>query len=508
MRNFWAKLILLAIVAFAFTLPAWAVDLNLSGYYEIQGRYYKEADIQSKKIADDTDVTDQYLKHYFHILPTLAVTDKISIKADLCAFENKISKDDHVQWYGESGTSDAQPYDENNVFRIDELYATIITDYGMFRAGKTADFSGIAYFIQVPSLKGWTFGLVWDKVNEDNTDMDATHDNADKDNFALKALYANDTLDFDGTIAYKHTDHEVSSTGIIFPYFYLNYQVADNLKLYSKFAYATGTLVDKKSPSAKGVVAATDAAIPLGGALIATYTPVNKGGYFMKDAEVDSVFGFFVGAEYGIDTITLRGDVAYAPGADKPQYVSGYFEDDEDFGTWLMNDVSDAWATTVETPATTAALDDPYVEGNYSFANIILVRARVSSQFTDKLGGWLNLAWAKKANTDYLEKWDISKSWLNVIDPVAMKAGGTGMLGGAIPSASLTQKVDDCLGWEVHAGLDYALQDNLTVGVDGCYYAPGDFYESLLEKGFEVGGITGLEVEDAYALRWTAKVAF
>jgi hypothetical protein len=570
----------------AFAVPAWAVDLKLGGKYEIQGRYYHEKDIRSLKVDDNTPITTTYFKHYFNLYPTLVVTDKISVKADLEVFDNVISHDDSRQFYDKSSpavpyshsTGDVANLDPYDLFTVNELYVDAITAVGMFRAGKTRDFNGIGWFIQVPAVPDWTFGLVWNKKDEggnkysylgydSSTGLDGSdpagaitnHGLADIDEFALIANYAKDAIDFKGTLAYKHSDKDREKTSIWFPYVYFNYAITKDLKFNSKLAFATGTLLDKDSKVAKAAVAeAVDAimnevsagvnayadgyagaeptpldssyTVPGGptlpittlaeyrtahgawvavraaayaGALAAAMADLPElpaGGGFEKDWKVDNAYGFWIGLGYTLDALKIQGDVAYMPGADEPQNVSAYLEDTENLDTWLMNDVSDLYSYLLETPATIAALGDPRWDDNYSYANAILARLNFAYKFTDKLDGNLNLVWGEKENVKYLENWDYTNP-ANGLVPTLTKVGGD--LG---PDKKF--KVDKGLGWEARARVNYALQDNLSVGLDLCYYAPGDYYKSFIEKGFTTTKDPDVKLENTYAARWKATVKF
>lgn len=550
MRGNWAKWILLAIVAMVFSTPAWAIEFKLGGEYQIQGRYYSEYDITSTSSGGDpTEATDQYFKHYAWLYPKVILNDKVSINMNLEAFDGVLSKDDTVQWYGVSESDDSKPYDDQNVFTIDELYLDATTPVGKFIIGKTTGMNGIGWFIRLPQLEGWTFGAVLDRTDEDVTGADDTHDNADKTNYGLVQIYANQKIFFNNLIALKHSDREVGKTGIFLDILYLNYQLTDQLKFYSKWAVGSGVLVDKDSKSAQGIVgsvqagyysainsmAAGAAAAAASGAAgaepqlsgydtladyntayatwqatySAVYNPTYAGYYAGGLAAYDdllslegfeddwgsAVWGAWVGLEYAMDTMTIRGDFAYLPGASEPQELSAYLDDDEDFDTWLMQDIHDRYAAALETPAAIAALKDPMVEDNFSYCNAMILRLKLSSQFTDKLSGYLNVTWAQKENVEYLENWDYTNGALNGVSPTFFK---------------LDEKndVDDGLGWEVRAKLTYELQEYVQVGLDLCYYAPGDYYESLIETGFEKGYDTGYDLEDTYAARWIVKVCW
>ena len=65
------------------------------------------------------------------------------------------------------------------------------------------------------------------------------------------------------------------------------------------------------------------------------------------------------------------------------------------------------------------------------------------------------------------------------------------------------------MGWEARLRLNYAMQDNLSVGLDLCYYAPGKLYKGLIENAWSpTGASTGNDMEKTYAARWRATVKF
>jgi hypothetical protein len=551
--NKWGKWILLFFVAMAFAVPAWAVDLKLGGKYEIQGRYYNEYDIMMKEKAagrDETEVTRMFLKHYFNLYPTIQVTEKIAIKGDLELFDNVISQDDTRQYYDKSSAKAGKKYypeggsdnfDAYDVFTVNELYVDATTDYGKFILGKLKKFNGIGWFIQAPAVPDWTFGLVWNKKDEALPGFNATHDLADADEFGLIANYAKDAIDFKGTLAFKKSGHDASRTEIWYPYAYLNYAISKDIKINSKFGFATGPFIDKKSPASEALVAG--AAAPFGAnlaediadmieeatgvtpdedAVAAALTNGFNANFptctMKKDWEVDSMFGIWLGAGFTMDALMIQGDVAYMPGADEPQKISAYLEDDENLGTWLMNDIHDRYAGALETPATIYALGDPVIDGNFSYANVILVRLNLGYKFTDKFDANMNVVWGKKENVDYPEKWQPELGAVNAMDPKAFKLNGTGIavnlpiVGPYVLKNDAKNKVDDDLGWEARAKVNYKLQDNLAIGLDLCYYAPGDYYKDYIEYGnFREPGDNEpktYKMKDTYAARWIAKVTF
>ena len=410
------------------------------------------------------------------------MNDKISIKGDIEAFDNRISKSDSYQWYdkssrqayqpGETSQANSQYVDQYSLFTINKFYVDALTGVGKFIVGKTRKFNGIGWFIQLPDVPGWTFGLVWNKLNEganpdsyygytgrtatstpfdgnDNLGVVTNHDNADEDDYALVFNYAKDAIDFKGTLAYKMTGHSNVRTSIWVPYFYLNYAVSNNVTFNSKLGIGTGTLIDKESPVAKtgvdtaGTLVGTEVNTASGGLVPAATAKAAflanfPNGGMMKDWEVDNAFQVWLGAGVSVEALKIQGDVMYLKGAEKPQNISAYSEDDENLDTWLMNDIADLYSVAIQTPGTIKALlpggkrdttglnaKGTLWDGAFSFANAILVRLNLAYKFTDKLDGNLNLVWAKMENTDYLENWNtIGYGDLNAIAPNALKVGG------------------------------------------------------------------------------------
>jgi hypothetical protein len=601
----WGKWALLLVVAMAFAVPAWAVDLKLGGKYEIQGRYYnyqniKSVDEPTTANPETNPVTTMYLKHYFNLYPTLQVNDKISVKGDIEVFDNRISKSDSYHGYDKTsraamnvgGTYDAG-VDYYSLFTVNELYVDALTPVGKFILGKTNKFDGIGWFIQLPDVPGWTFGLVWNKLNEaadpnsyygytaagggltaidgtDNAGTKTNHDLGDEDDFALIANYAKDAIDFKGTLAYKMTGKDNCQTSIWVPYFYLNYAVNNNLTFNSKFGYGTGVLVAKDSRVAKEAVAEFEASALEGlaeetaagaaafttatlgyaqpdpwdepnystwnGTYAAVYaasygpnaadvTATFGGAGLAKDLEVDNSFTVWLGMGLAVDALKIQADAMYLSGANAPNKVSSYAEDYENLDTWLMNDVADLYSVAIQTPATIEALlvggkrsdgRGSMWDGQFSYANAWLARLNLAYKFTPKLDGNLNLVYAQMANTDYLKKWNTQNATmrsLNNLDPDAMKVGGTGIqtIDGLVlveaPTEDYDVKAD--MGWEARARLNYALLENMSVGLDLCYYQPGKLYKNIIETGMSPDGTeTGNKMQDTYAARWKATIKF
>ena len=548
----WGKWVMLLVLAMAFAMPAWAVDLKLGGKYEIQGRYYSNPLIMDMPDNLTFPKTDMYLKHYFNLYPTLQVNDKIKIVGDLEVFDNKISRDDEVNWDGiyqsysefkptgaivdpsdtasKLNTRNYKPYSQYNTFTVDQLYADVTTNIGKFIAGKTKDFSGIGWFIQVPAAKDWTFGLVWNKKQELGTAAGTKNQNntGDQDEFEGIAKLQNANTMFDFRLAYKYSGAGHAQTRIIYPHLWFNQKFNDLVKMNLKLAYANGPMLQTGSPVGSTIGAE-------------------------EDWKADNQWGAWLGFGITPGNATIQIDGAYLPGAKKPQYISAYLDDGENLDTWLMNDVHDIYAYAFETYATQAALGDPRVDGNYSFSNAILGRLNLAYKFTDKLKADLNFVYGQKENTKYLENWYAANSVNldgtqtapglfnavvpdtseNVIYVSTLDDTGTGTVifaNGTLGTDMYKSDVKKDLGWELRARLNYEWMDNLSFGLDFAYYKPGAFYKKLIENSFRetgskyavatyAGGVptgfelltwngTGEELKDTYAARWIAKVTF
>jgi len=550
-------------------MPAWAVDLKLGGKYEIQGRYYSYPMIMDIPDNLTFPTTDMYLKHYFNLYPQLIVNDKIKIVGDLEVFDNKISQSDEVGWDGiyqaysefvpsgaivdpsdtgsKLNTRNYKPYSQYNTFTVDQLYADVTTGIGKFIAGKTKDFSGIGWFIQVPAAKDWTFGLVWNKKQELGTALGTKNNNntGDQDEFEAIAKLENANTLFDFRLAYKYSGPGHAQTRIIYPHLWFNQKFNDLVKMNLKLAYANGPMLQTGSPVGSTVGAETD-------------------------WKADNQWGAWLGFGITPGNAAIQIDGAYLPGAKKPQLISAYLDDGENLDAWLMNDVHDIYAYAFETYATQAALGDPRVDGNYSFSNAILGRLNLAYKFTEKLKADVNFVIGQKENTKYLENWYAANAapifdddgnftitsygLANAVAPtdlegiiaryyadddgnLCLEYSGPSQAPGYLPDTDgYKSSLSKDLGWEVRGRLNYQWMDNLSFGIDLAYYKPGNFYKELVENGFrEIGSTyltmqmdpaynyqipiwstveqhtwqgTGKDLKDTYAARWIAKVTF
>jgi len=539
----WGKWVMLLVLAMAFAMPAWAVDFKLGGKYEIQGRYYANPNIVDIPNNLTFPTTDMYLQHYLNFYPTIIVNDKIKIVGDLEVFDNKMSRDDEVSWKGiyqpysdfeptgaiadvqqtqsKLNTKNYKPYSQYNTFTVDQFYADVTTGIGKFIAGKTRDFTGLAWFIQTPAVKDWTFGLVWNKKQEWGTAAGTVnnHNTGDQDEFEGIAKLENAKTLFDFRLAYKYSGAGHAQTRIWYPHFWFNQKFGDVVKMNLKLAYGNGPLVKTDSP-------------------VGVAIDVNNE---METWKADNIWGAWLGFGFTPGNATIQIDGAYLPGGKKSNLVSAYLDDNENLDSWLMNDIHDFYAYAFETYATIAALGDPRVDGNYSFSNAILGRLNLGYKFTEKLKADLNFVMGQKENTKYLENYypnnNYPGSGTEIYAPGLLNAVLPTTLEGKIVQASVNEDgtitvqsgvyksdVSKNLGWELRGRMNYQWMDNFSVGLDLCYYKPGDFYKKLIEQGFrEIGSVyylngdyahpqvwngTGAELKDTYAARWIAKVTF
>jgi hypothetical protein len=573
----WGKWVLLFIVAMAFAIPAWAVDFKLGGKYEIQGRYYANPLIKDIHENLTFPTKDMYLKHYLNFYPQIIVNDKIKIVGDLEVFDNKISRDDEVNYDGiyqsynefvptgaivdpgdtgsKLNTRNYKPYSQYNTFTVDQFYADVTTNIGKFILGKTTDFSGIGWFIQVPAVKDWTFGLVWNKKQEWSSSPGTVNDNnmGDQDEFEGIAKLENAKTKLDMRLAYKYSGSGHAQTRIWYPHLWFNQKFSDLVKMNMKLGFGNGILVNTDSPV----------------------------GQALEDPDrnwsVDKIVAGWLGFGITPGNATIQIDGAYLPGARNPYNVSAYLDDGENLDAWLMNDVHDIYAFEFETYATQAALGDPRVDGNYSFSNALLLRLNLGFKFTEKLSGDLNFVTGQKEDINYLQYWFYKNNdydersdtysplnqttnqvthkyyadnLANAVRPDELR-GVISYYYAAAPDANgaivnhyvfsdgsynttgYISDVNKGLGWELRGRLNYKWMDNLSFGIDLAYYKPGNFYRKFIENGFLAPGArymdvpldnngypilaqaklvnwsgTGNDLKNTYAARWICKVTF
>ena len=510
--------------------------------------------------APITDLVENeaYIKHFFHLNPELVVNDKISIKADIVAYENKLSSDayglgeynqayvdEHGNiYYNDYMNTDVDSmgygfrhsYDRYNIFRINYLWADFTTDFGKFVLGRTPNFTGIGYFIKLPSLDKWTFGLIYHKDDEGGNNYYHGYltkwfggpridsDTADETGIILVTNYDTDNLSVHTQLIYGTSGSNESKTHEWIPVAKVNYS-AGPLKVeffgrwkYGIYADNDATMIRNAAQQFLPLLTGLDATYQSMGVPISFLNTTNPMGARLRDDLRQDAYSAYLDLKYEMDKLTPEFTIAYASGADNPTKVSGYFNDDQTFGSWLMSDaedndgIVDRYGMYFETPTanTYDALGNP-ANDRYSFSNIILARLGGTTQVTDKLTLEGNVIWARRANTDYLEEWNPELGTLNLINKVVTKIDVIGQYdpttGFTNPTQKWHNKVDPGLGWECNAKATYDVMDHVSFAVQAAYFRPGDFYKDAFEKAYGYTR-TGLRVKSEYAARWIATVSF
>ena len=501
---------------------------------------------------------DAYIKHFFHLNPELVVNDKISIKADIVAYENKISSDayglgEYNQayvdehggvYYNDYMNTDVDSmdygfrhsYERYNIFRINYLWADFTTDFGKFVLGRTPGFTGIGYFVKLPSLDKWTFGLIYHKDDETGNNYEHGYltkwvggpridsDTDDETGIILVTNYDTDNLSVHTQLIYGTSGSDHSKTHEWEPVVKVNY-ASGPLKveffgrwIYGIYADNDAGAIRNTAVSFMPLLSGIDTVYQSMGVPISflnTTSPLNAR---LRDDLRQDGYSAYLDLKYEMDKITPEFTIAYASGADKPTEISGYFDDDQTFGSWLMSDAADndgivdRYGMYFETPTgnTYDALGNP-ANDRYSFSNIILARLGGTTKVTDKLTLEGNFIWARRANTDYLEEWNPELGSLNLINRAVTKIDVIGQYdpttGFTDPTQKWHNKVDPDLGWELNAKATYDVMDHVSFAVQAAYFDPGDFYKDAFERGFGYTP-TGLRVKSEYAARWIATVSF
>jgi len=584
MKKRWLKVMLLAFIAMGFSLPAWAVQLKLHGSYKMEGRYFNQQDIVKGiylEGANDTEANigsemlptftstftentvydpympsapikdlvddDAYIKHFFHLNPELVVNDRISIKADIVAYENKISRDRYGlgQYNEEYYETDVDSfdfgfrhsYDRYNIFRINYLWADFTTDFGKFILGRTPGFTGIGYFVKLPSLDKWTFGLIYHKDDEGGCDYEHEYrtkwaggpridsDTADESAIILVTNYDTDNLSVDTKLIHGWAGSDHAKTNLWEPEAKVNYTSGPlKVEFFGRWSYGIyadndSTLLRNSAQAFYPLLVGIETVYAGMGSPIPSFLNAdNQMNARLRDNLRYDGYSAYLDLKYDMDKITPEFTIAYASGADDPTKISGYFDDDQTFGSWLMSDagdndgIVDRYGMYFETPTSNTydALGNP-ANDRYSFSNIILARLGGTTKVTDKLTLEGNVIWARRANTDYLEEWNPELGSLNLINKEVTKID---VIGQYDPTTGLTNpakkwhnKVDPDLGWELNAKATYDVMDHVSFAVQAAYFNPGDFYKDAFEKGYGYTR-TGLRVKSEYAARWIATVSF
>ncbi len=558
-----------------FGLPAYAVKFEMTGSYEMQGRYYGNSDIVKSRVfgaksyigslaveglssaatlgytveedplylgvspyVADVEDNDAYLTQVLNLEPKIILKDEeLMITADITAFSKDYQLDG--DGYGRmdsavlNGTN--EDFDSYTLLRVNNIWAEALTPIGYFVFGKVPIFTGIGWFIQIPGIEEWTFGLIWSKEDEDgndNTDdimkwrsyntalstatVALDSDSADEDGIILAVIYEKENLTWQNFLIYGRSGDDNAKTASWLPNTKLTWK-KDDFELEFFGTFRTGVFMNKRSNLARSYGQMFKELVTLYVNAPYKYVNLTLPLDSFEDHWYDDGYAAYLDLAYDFDGIKPRLTLAYASGADAPNKISGSFEDGLTFGTWLMNEVSDRYAMYFETPVSNNfdALGNPAVDEFYSFSNIMLARLGLEMKPTDKLDIEANLIWARRANTEYLEKWNPEWGTINAMLPDQTRIANMGQvdydpnrpetLFGS--NNKLDNKVAKDLGWEVNTTLTYQVMDNFKVAGQASYYAPGDFYESAIETAWGKA-YTGLKVEPACAARWIATVTF
>lgn len=194
MRNFWAKLILLAIVAFAFTLPAWAAaNLTITGDYEVQGKQWKNQTFLGADPADKI-VSYGFYEQELNLYPKLSLGATF-VEMKLATHDVTWGKDYHAY---PTGSTETGEHDFN--LAVERCYLqhafskTLFIKAGLMDDGAWSTSFGNdnegSYKVMVGHM--WKYGFIGGQINKYKEIGDATTDDLDKD-------------DRDGYIAYAIT---------------------------------------------------------------------------------------------------------------------------------------------------------------------------------------------------------------------------------------------------------------------------------------------------------------
>jgi len=411
---------------------------------------------------------DSYYHYLFNVSPEIVLNDKASIKMKLSAYDNEVSQEEY-------GTIDDRNYgeylfghkkiDSYTVFRIDDLYGDVTTSFGRFILGKTSKFQGFGWFIKVPQLEDWAFGLIVHKRDEDAHTLFGNHDlysmrgsvmtqnerqrvrwingdSRDETGYSLMAKYDTDHINMVAQLALGMTDLDDGDAHYWMPTVQLGYH-DDNLKVDSYVRYTNGTWAQKKSNKIANVQHEYRPIIKLAcgeyaAASLQYQYMMRMNGQTVADEHL-KLYDLFKGAlgdsgaaygsaqrmqyhnalatyvetSYKFDNkfdrpVTPIVTLAYASGAKKPNQVDGTFEDEMTFGTWLMDDREEEMQGYFMTPATSYMAKDPqeYPKNYFSFGNIILARLGAKVELTKKTDVQANVIYAQKASTEYLEHYN------------------------------------------------------------------------------------------------------
>lgn len=121
-----------------FAATASAVDVKLSGYYEVDGIFYDHGDANGVAVleTDPEAHSNAWFMHTFHVKPVLKINDKTKVVADLWLADDSI-------WGGQNGaTPTATPRGDLNTvdgegFEVHKLFMEYMSPVGKWRVGRT-----------------------------------------------------------------------------------------------------------------------------------------------------------------------------------------------------------------------------------------------------------------------------------------------------------------------------------------------------------------------------------
>ncbi|OPZ59514.1 MAG: hypothetical protein BWY87_00967 [Deltaproteobacteria bacterium ADurb.Bin510] len=484
--------------------------------------------------ADEAD-NDSYMKQIFNLYPELVITDKASIKMKMTAFDNELSYQDYGK-IDNPGFTEKQ-IDSYNILSIEQLYGDVTTDYGRFIFGKTPEFTGVGYFIKLPNLDKWAFGIIHHKKDEDENGIfdikssslvrntaqikrQLNSDDYDEDGYILVAKYDSDKLDMTAKLIYGCSGGDNAESNIWRPEVKLNY-VNNNLKLDGFARYANGTysaafgnknanvlyryrsIMDTANAMWQTMNAAMGSPCPTNFLAQAMTYSFEQPFTTYTDLTYHSAFAVYGEASYRFDDlldtpVTPIVTLAYASGAKRPDQVDGWFNDEMTFGTWLMDDREEEMSAYFVSPSTGYMLEDPAVHpfDKYSFTNIILARLGATFELTKKTSLEANVIWAEKANVDYLKNYNYEFGIGNLPNSNATKislmgqydantdvSAGTAAAYAACfdPSDKQKNNVKRGLGTEINGTLKTQFNENFSLAWQASYLTAGEFYKSAFE---------------------------
>lgn len=186
----------MASLALVVAMPALAVDVDFSGEYRIRGFYNDNPTLQDDGDKDSAS----WLDHRFRLKTKFKLNDNLSVTTRLDAFDDQPFGDELILFDGDGE-------DDGNDIDVDEIYMTVLTPVGLFKAGRIAGgssfgtdlgntgedfgFDRLEYFAKSGDL---IFGAIYEKLVEDNT-LDAVDNEGDCDTYYLVGVYKKENLE-------------------------------------------------------------------------------------------------------------------------------------------------------------------------------------------------------------------------------------------------------------------------------------------------------------------------